>query len=235
MSSASGKRVVELIDKLQNSEGYQIERIVVNLRISKYTVDKNFEELTKLIRDFETGVEIWAEKNRQHFEAGLWELSRLLQNYLSSIYTLIEHNIQLCENLDSEELNHLYGKQKNELLNWDCTRFVRDLRTFSQHVGLPLLMGQINLSKTEYKQSILLQRDELSKWHKWSEQSKKYMKAKRELELLKIVEEYQFLIGSFHEWLLQTILKIFQKQLNELPLIRKEIANLEVYRELKKD
>jgi hypothetical protein len=224
--SANGKRFLELLNKREKHEGARIANMQRNLAISLYAVRKNFEDLSFIIAKYDSDLEIWDVKNRDKFEVGLWELHRLLQNYLSSIYSLIEHNVQFCKDLNCAELNKAYQEKKDELLNWDCAKFVRDLRTFSEHIGLPLLKGQIYSSKTEYKQSILLQKDKLLKWRNWSHASKRYIASKKELELIAILREYQGLIKDFYHWFYEKTSQIYKKQLTELAIIDAELEKV---------
>jgi hypothetical protein len=195
-----------------------------NLAVSLYAVRKNLEDLTFLINKYESNLELWSVENRDKYEEGLWELHRLLQNYLSSIYSLIQHTVKFCRDLNCAELDSAYRKKKDELLNWDCAKFVRDLRTFSEHIGLPLLKGVINISKTEFKQSILLQKDELLKWQNWSNSSKRYIASKKEIDLMTILKEYQGLIADFYLWFYKKTCQIYEKQLAELSIIEIELS-----------
>ena len=93
----NAKKFVELFEKREKLKGTKITRTLRNLSTSQYAVNKNYEELHAAITSYECNMEIWDVKNRAQFEAFLWELSRLVQNYVLSTYTLIEHNRRFCE------------------------------------------------------------------------------------------------------------------------------------------
>jgi hypothetical protein len=221
--SANAKSFLDLINKREKLEGTKIANMQRNLAVNLYSVRRNFEDLILLLDKYEKELELWSVENREKYEEGIWELHRLLDNYLSSIYSLIEHSIQFCKVLKCPELDHAYREKKDELLNWDCAKFVRDLRTFSQHIGLPLLVGQIHSSPTEFRQTILLQKDELLKWQKWSNSSKKYIASKKEVQLTAILKEYQGLLNDFYYWFYGKTCQIYEKQLKELSFVEEEL------------
>lgn len=205
MSIANGKKYLELIDKREKLEGTRIFGMLLNLSTSRYTINRNYDELSRIITKLESDLEIWSVAKRGLFEAYLRELTRLLQNYLSSTYSLIEHYRHFCIDLHCSELDELYSEKVRKLRSNDCVVFVRDLRTFSQHIGLPLLSGQISIHKSslesndsEIKQRILLEKGEFERWTDWNEISKKYIMSHQEIELKVVLNEYQSLARAHY-------------------------------------
>jgi len=224
--ASDGQRFFELLKKRESLEGMKIFRMLLNLATSQYAVNRNYHELSSAIAKYEVDLKIWDVKNRALLNAFLRELSRLLQNYLSSIYSLIEHNREFCKDLNCAELNKAYSEEKETLLSNDCVNFIRDLRTFSQHIGLPLLSGQISFSKSEFKQRILLQKEELFKWKKWKRASEKYINSHEEIDLKLVLNEYQSLINNFYKWFYKKVTELYAEQLKELTEVESELARL---------
>lgn len=233
MSISNGKKYVELLNAREKLEGTRIFRMLLNLATSQYAVYRNYDELSSAINKYEGDLEIWSIDKRGLLEAFLRELTRLLQNYLSSTYSLIEHNRRFCEDLNCSELNKSYSEKIRDLRRNDCVIFVRDLRTFSQHIGLPLLIGEISLKKlnmdsntSEFKQRILLQKEELFKWKGWNEASNNYVKSHEEIDLKLVLNEYQSLIKTFYEWFYKKVTELYSKDLTEYATITSELMRL---------
>lgn len=233
MSIDNGKKYIELLEAREKLEGTRIFRMLLNLATSQYVVNRNYCELAIAINKYESDLEIWNIRKRVLFEAFLRELTRLLQNYLSSTYSLIEHNRQFCNDLNCSELDRAYSEKIEALRSNDCVKFVRDLRTFSQHIGLPLLSGQISIKKlsaesnsSEFKQRILLQKSELLKWKEWKKASENYINSHEEIDLKLVLNEYQSLIKTFYEWFYKKVTELYSKQLLEYAKIDSELARL---------
>jgi hypothetical protein len=222
----NSKRYVELLKRREKIEGTKIVKMLLNLSTSQYVANENYKELHSLIIKLETDLQIWDVKKRAIFESLLWELSRRFQNYLSSIYSLIMHTCHFCDELGNNELKKIYSKEVAKLRSYDCVLFVRDLRTFSQHIGLPLVAGQISMSQTQYSQRIILQKEELLKWSKWHSVSRKYIKSKGEIDIRPLLEEYQFLNSNFYDWFHRKVSLLYEKQLSEFKDLESELAKL---------
>ena len=131
------------------------------------------------------------------------------------------------------ELNKPYSEKVEELRRNDCVVFVKDLRTFSQHIGLPLLSGQISFKKlsadsdnSELKQRILLQKDEFNKWKRWNKASENYITSHEEIDLKLVLNEYQSLIKTFYEWFYKKVTELYSKELMEYHKITSELVDL---------
>jgi hypothetical protein len=135
--------------------------------------------------------------------------------------------------LGCPELNKPYSEKVEELRRNDCVVFVKDLRTFSQHIGLPLLSGQISFKKlsadsdnSELKQRILLQKDEFNKWKRWNKASENYITSHEEIDLKLVLNEYQSLIKTFYEWFYKKVTELYSKELMEYHKITSELVDL---------
>ena len=221
-----GKRFFELLARVEreNLEGKRIAVLLYSLAKSNYSVTKNYSELLSALKKPENDLAVWDIKNRATFKQILWELTRLLNNYLSSTYSLIEHYTTFCNELKWSELNEAYSEEKNLLLNNDCIKFVKDLRTFSQQMVLPLFVSQLSANKEGIKMRILLEKDKLMKWSKISSSSKRYIHLKKEIQLRIVLEEYQFLNSNFYDWFVKTVSKLYNRRLKELSEVESEIA-----------
>ena len=233
MSKNRGKRFIELLNKREKLEGTKIFGILDRLGISLYTEKRNYQDLSSAISKYESDISIWYLKNRPKLDAFLREFSRLLHNYLSSIYSLIEHTQMVRKNLDNSELNEDYPLKLEEIFSKDCVRFVRDLRTYSQHIGLPIIAARLSIKKkspknkrVDEKQQILLEKEALLKYKKWHRDSKKYIISHKDIDLKVALGEYQVLVEKFYEWFYKKVWKLYSKELEEFARIEAELAEV---------
>lgn len=231
LSEETFKKLIALDDKREELEGTKVVRILLNLDTSQYAVDKNYEELSSAFALCEGDLEIWDVQNRQKFNLFFMELSRLLHNYLSSTFSLIRHNAKLRDELNCLELSQEYSKEVDALKLNDCYCFVKDLRHFAQHVGLPILSAKTSISRTqrstEFKRRILLKKDKLLNWKKLGRGSKNYINAHEEIDLKLVINEYQTLVRNFCVWFNKKVNQIYSKQLQEFEEVNLEIGRLE--------
>lgn len=203
-----------------------------NLDVSDYAVNRNYQELSSAISAYEVNLEIWNMEKREILRAFLRELSRLLHNYLSSTFSLIRHNVKVCEDLHCAVLSKEYSEKLRVLEKYDCISFVKDLRNFSQHVGLPIPSAQLQFGNVkgvqEVKQKILLDKEALlGDWAYWKPASKRYVQMFKEIDLKVVLSEYQGLITWFYEWFYKRATQLSSEQIREVDEIETEIRKLE--------
>lgn len=232
MSIDNGKRFIELLEKREKLIGTRIFNTLIHLATSHYGVNRNYQELSLAISRYEKSLSIWAVKDRPQLDAFLRELSRLLQNYLSSIYSLVQHTMIICNDLNCPKLNADYASQLKVLQRNNCVRFVRDLRTYSQHIRLPAIAARLSFRTIretgtgEIKQQILLEKKELTKWTHWHNDSKEYINSHNDIDLKVVLSEYQSLIKDFYQWFYKKVEELYPKELQEFYELESELARL---------
>jgi hypothetical protein len=233
MSCEDGRKFVELIEKRERLLGTRVFRMLLQLATSHYAVNRNHKELSSAVSCYENNLAIWNINKRQQLDRFLREFSRLLQNYLLSIYSLIEHTRVFCKDLECPKLDDEYTHKLEILLNNDCVRFVRDLRTYSQHIGLPFISANISFSKrsketdqAQIKHQILLEKNELEKWKRWNKQSRKYLDSQESIDLKIVLGVYQTLTHDFYQWFYKRVSELYSRELEEFFSTESEIAKL---------
>lgn len=230
MSQENAMRLGMLIEKREGLEGTKIFRMLLNLGTSHYAVSKNYQELSSAFAFYEGNLEIWNVRKHHELSLFLREFSRLLHNYLSSTFSLIRHNAKLCNDLECPELTQEYLKQVDFLNANSCVWFVKDLRHFAQHVGLPIPSAQLSFStnhgKSELKHKILLDKDTLLDWKEWKKGSKDYINTHDEIDLKLAINEYQTLVRGFFMWFVKKVVQLYSSQIQEFVKIDREIGRL---------
>jgi len=226
---------IALHKKWEKLEGTRIVRMILHLSNSRYIVDRNYQELSKMISVFEqNALSIMAEKNRQKFPGFMRELNRLLHNYLASIFSLITHTRHFNQELNNSKLNKAYNIELEKLQRNKCTYFMTDLRNYTQHKELLSITAHIGAHRLntegafEIKQNLLLTKKNLRTWNNWKKDSKIYISQyKGDIDLKVVISEYNELIIKFYNWLYKLVLELYSKELKELAKIESEIKRLE--------
>jgi len=205
--------------------------MLYNLATSEYVVNRNYQELSSAISKYEKDLSIWDVKKRPQLDAFLREFRRLMQNYLSSTYSLIEHTIKCRRELNHASLNHDYSLKLKALRTNRCVKFVKDLRAYSQHIKLPLVVASLSfdaqkVGAEKLQLKIIIEKKELVKWRKWHRLSKKYIGSQKEIEPKIIFSEYQVLIRDFYKWFYKSVGELYSKELQEFARFERELAKL---------
>jgi hypothetical protein len=233
MSANEGKRFIDLLQKREMLKGAKVFGMLLSLATSQYAVKRNYHELSTALDKYEGNLDIWAVEKRALLNAFLKEFSRLLHNYLSSIYSLIQHTQQFRKELGHSELNKDYYEKLKDLQSNNCVKFVRDLRTYSQHIGLLIISANLSFTRTDreagegkIEHKILLEKKDLMKWKKWHRNSRRYINSHEKIDLKIALGEYQTLIKDFYQWFYKRVMELYSKELKELAEIDSELARL---------
>jgi len=209
------------MDKREKLKGTKIFNDIQNLATSHYFVIRNYQELERQISLYEKdSISIWDITKRNEFHAFLRELSRLIHNYLSSTFSLISHSSNFCDQLQHKSLRKEYDEMVAKLRLYDYYHFVKDLRRFNQHIGLPIIAAQMDFRSdpNELQSRILFDKEVLLSWHgnnAWTAGSKNYLNAHREIEVKAVFFEYQGLIKDFYDWFYKKASSVCANELKE--------------------
>jgi hypothetical protein len=213
-----GKQIVALMNKREKLKGTKIFNDLQNLATSQYFVMRNYQELITQIMPYEQDISIWDVTKRDKLNAFLRELSRLIHNYLSSTFSLISHSSNFCEQLKNKSLRREYDEMVAKLKFYDFYHFVKDLRRFNQHIGLPLISAHLDIhpkDSNDFQSRILFDKKILLEWDGWTSGSKNYLKMHKEVEVKAVFSEYQELIKEFYDWFYKKISNVYVNELKE--------------------
>jgi len=164
--------------KIHESEGYKIRAKIDILNISFYVFKKNHTELNSAILTYrlpQVYIKLWDIRNRKKLYQFQKEIIRLFHNFLSSSGSLIDHTRifirELYENTDF--LEEYRNEIKKEFEDSTLAQFIKDLRNYILHKGIPLIKP--NLPLEQNKVFFLISVYKLQKWDKWSKKSREYL------------------------------------------------------------
>lgn len=227
------------MNKRDNLKGTKIFSDIQNLATTQYFVIRNYQELENQIMPYEKDIGIWEVSKRDKFQAFLRELSRLIHNYLSSTFSLISHSSNFCDQLHNKNLRKEYDEMVAKLKLYDCYHFVKDLRRFNQHIGLPLISAQLDIHPKDsngFQSRILFDKKILLSWqgnNAWTSGSKNYLNTHQEIEVKAVFSEYQGLIKEFYDWFYKKTSSVYANELKEFLDNELEIGRLWQLQEVK--
>jgi hypothetical protein len=223
-----------LDEKLETLYGTKIYRMLSNFKGTYYAVSKNYRELSIAIAKYEGNSTFWSTLTHKDRILFFRELSRLLHNYLSSTFTLIQHNMELrnkCDRISVEYKSKIDALQSN-----DCYNFIRGLRNITQHIELPSLLGHFSREKINHptiqsiilgKQSLLLREKDICSRSE-REGFGRYIRAEKEIDLKIALNQYQCLLKDFYNWFYHRFDQLYSKELKEYDAVDNEIQQLQL-------
>jgi hypothetical protein len=215
---------IELMDKIRSCEGIKcIHRMEYhNDCISIFSA--NFEQLSKALLHFENLKNALELMDQNNFEAAKEyhnEISRLLHNFVASAATLTDHTrIFINRFYSTTKISKLYiSRVRDEFINDGLSKFIKDLRNFILHRGLPYtgLILRPDLETTVY-----LDRNSMLDWDKWTAISRRYLASQPEkIRIYEFAYSYTKKVIAFNHWLNLEIKDHHKDDLEELDLLRK--------------
>lgn len=221
----------EALEKLKSLDGWKIGKKIENFGTSIFIFQGNFEELMNQIELFKKPSSLILQDVRNDDELNkVFELvTRLLHNYLSSAFTLVEHTRIFVRELYSKEefsefKSEYDSKIKTGFAENPLHRFMQELRNYTLHKELPIVGCTLNLN--EIKADLIIDFSKLRNNFDWSSLAKEYIASKGEDEKLEnTILEYFNLVLDLHDWLYKRQLEIHSKEFKEANDLRERIHN----------
>lgn len=234
------KKFLELRTQIQNTEGCKLLGIKQNLNNSLYIFTKNHEELNETIQMFYSDqLDEWAIIKRKNYNDFLLEFQRYLHNFLSSVFSLVEHSTVFKKHLNNKTFSNFYELElKNCLLNKNIN-FLKNLRIYSQHYKLPFTgrgsthfidvegkLKYVAKSKKMFFARLVLIKSELLKWDSWPKDAKDFILnyqfivdskpvSKEIIDIKDVTDSYCKSISKFYSAILKKFAELYSSQLDE--------------------
>jgi hypothetical protein len=221
--SDDGSDFIDLMDEIEELEGTQLSNDLDHLFDSIYTLTINYDVLQDAIKSYENDWQIWAVENRDRLESFQIEFTRRLHNYLSSVFSLLEHTYAFKNSLDNEKFNKRYSEQLEASDLSDKVTFLKDLRNYTQHYKLPFVTATLSYQATdiesgegEIEQTLSLNQEPLLEWDGWNSDSRAYLEElDDEIDIGAVAEDYQEAIIDFYDWFRECIEDIYSDEFEE--------------------
>lgn len=239
-----GRRIVELMGKLEEHPGTEAYRRLDALGWSVYTFDANTRELLNIL-DYLTqnpgSWELQALRRRDQLERAEREVVRRLHNMVAAAFSLVEHTRVLRKHMHDEAGGPLYRdpatdepiqrRIEREFADDPETKFLQDLRRFTQHRELPALIFEMSqrVPDEPVQRRILLSASQLLTWGDWSEPSKRFLEqAGDKINLRELVIRYEERVRRFYYDFETHYRELYQEILEERRALEWEMVLLKI-------
>lgn len=232
-----GKQIIDLLSKLNSMPEYKLLLRIKSLDASLYVFQRNFEELKRLLlkhSDVKEAIRLRGVGKKPEMRASLYEITRLLHNFVTSAKSLIEHTRVIYREIykRGEEFPEYQVEVDRRFANNPLAQFVEDLRDYCLHYELPTISSVLHFSRLPptpiFESRIELKVEELTKYSKWSPLAKEYLSSQNKpVNLLNVTDEYHALVKDFHNWFQLRQREIHSQEFVKVASIQRELKDLE--------
>ena len=183
-------------------------------KLSVEIFQKNANELIQLLDSVKTGpgaIQLWALENRPILDQLLREVARLLHNFVSASFSLIDHARRFHKrNYEGDGRFADYEEQvKERFANDPLCRFVQDLRNFFIHKKVPSVASVMSMHPGQgVDNSVCLEKADLESFE-WNRIARQYLDdAPEKIDLLTLVSSYTTKVTDFYNWVFSRLEEI---------------------------
>ena len=152
---------------------------------------------------------LWEEAHRERLDEANREVVRLLHNYVSAIFSLVESTRAfVTKNYSDAEFFEAYKERvKENFAESTLHRFLQGLRNYTMHRRLPATQATLHFSRRDeggfdFDNSFYLDVDKLREWDGWDQKAREYLKTlDSTVNLSDLIDTYAPTVVSFHQWL----------------------------------
>jgi hypothetical protein len=202
------EQAAKIFERIRSSEGVRVFWKIEALRAIYFVFVGNYVELLNSVKRFEQpgSSRLWDLKESESMRNFQRNHMRLLHNFLSAAFTLVDHTRNLVNELYEGQPFRAEYQQKvqDDFIAWDTAVFMKGLRNWMLHRGLvPVRMqARLNGGGESFTYFILLGLEQLKSWGGWEPQAKEYLSgASSDLRLRDVIESYYIRVEWFYQWL----------------------------------
>ena len=183
-------------------------------------------EITRRVNDPDEAIRLMAVDNKEAGKQTHREVTRRAHNFVAAALTLVDHTrIFMRENYsDLPIAAHYQSKVEADLASNPLVRFVKDLRNYMLHKGLPNSEMYLNFKSDANRPDgglletgIRIKTAPLLEWDNWSNEARRYIESCGEfVDLRTMAENYTDKILAFHSWLHDELDRFHSADLDEL-------------------
>lgn len=230
-------RSISLKDKLKQSKGFEITNRINKFSLTHYIFKKNFDDLIAIIKkqtEPKNSMRLREFDHKKEFEELQFETIRLLHNYISSVLSLIDHTRVFVRELysNNQSFAEEYQKKVTDTFtsNPICV-FVISFRQYIQHYQTPLISTVSNLTDDPelLNTRITISKEQLLAFSGWKSHAKIYIaNLDKELDVLRIIEDYNEIIKEFYRWFQERQREIHKPEFEEMRKINIKMLDAQI-------
>ncbi len=220
--------ILTLHEKRETLKGTKIIRLLKHLAVTHYSFRVNYNELSKLINIFEKDDEIIYLKNREKIDRLLYEFSRLLLNYISSVSTFVDHVRRVRHKLNNDKIDRQFKKELDNISKDENIIFLKDLRNYTIHEKLPevaanfTLKNQVNGQNNNQELGIV--KEAILESTYWTRGSKDFLsKQAKMIPIKKILNSHYQVFNDFQEKFYKLVTEEYKNEIQDLIEVERQM------------
>lgn len=232
------------VDVLLKSRGMEATNRLHSRSFLTNILNVNANELMKAIGITESADFMIVAFRREYTESSNQihrEANRLVHNYLCSVSTFVDHsrNFMNEKYYDTQFYNDYISEIQKRFNSSEIARFVKDLRNYITHKGLPDSSMQLNMTPTgepatdkgvpsNVISGIYYGKERFVEWDGWSSPAKRFLSnCTDKITIREIFEPHIKLISDFDEWFLTRFRQHHRVDFDELEELNQKYLQLE--------
>lgn len=190
----------DLPDVLADLRAIQIHQDMESLSLSRKIHRGNYEELMdehRRYNDFSS--DDWLEVDVMDLLKN--DYLRLLHNYSSSSWTLINHSQRIIDKHGDDGFSQQYSAELKERRLHNTGQFFKQIRHYTQKRKMPPVEALHSFTTDGVEFNLFLRRDMMMDWAGWNKPAREYLnKLGDRVPIESELVRYQSDIESFHDW-----------------------------------
>lgn len=170
---------------------------------------KNDELIFELIQN------VRSQRVKEAFQS---EMLRMLHNYIASASSLVDHSRRFIRKYSGSDFGKEYDKKREAVAATPEHCFLKDLRNYLMHVGIPPIGYTITISR-DGKETFIAQltSSKLLEWDKWSKTARSYIEGSGDhVQLVPLITTHAAIIDTFYNWIFDQFGKIHGAEIEEV-------------------
>ena len=225
----------KLIKEIENSLGQKIIEEVDGLKRGLRMVKRNKDELIKVaqvLKQPKAIPKLWAVDQRNVLHTLMEEVGRLLHNFLSSAFSLVDYMRSHRKHLylNSEFNQEIEAEIQKRFINDDDHLIAQGLRNYIIHVGLPPVGATLHYvaGDKDFNSAFNMSIESLLKWDEWSGNQKQALaRIGDTIDIILFAERYFTKVESFYLWLWSRQEEIHKKEIDDANQLRERARAIE--------
>lgn len=225
----------KLIEEIENSPGQKVIEEVDRLKRGLRMVKRNKDELIKVAQVLKQPMavpKLWSINQRDALHVLMEEVGRLLHNFLSSVFSLVDYMRSHRKHLylNSEFDQEIEAEIQKRFINDDDHLIAQGLRNYILHVNFPPVGATVRYvaGDKDYNSSFNMSIESLLKWDEWNGKQKEALaRMGNEIDILSFSEQYFKKVESFYIWLWSRQEEIHKKEIDDANQLRERARAIE--------
>jgi hypothetical protein len=192
--------------EIMASEALEIESRFGTLGINYYVFETNYEKLKQLLDETQKPDQMW---KSGEVNAIMYELIRLLHNFLASAKMLVDHTRHVMRDWygDTALLDKYQSEIEKRFAANKLSAFIEDLRNYALHYQLPVTTSKIEVTRGAdtngyvERAAFELGRAELRKWSEWNKGKDYLHQSDQDIVIEELVDQYFHQVQRLHQWI----------------------------------